>query len=654
MTPPEFWQQIEELFHAAEQMEPAARPAFVAGIADAAVRDNVASLLSAHDQMGNFIQEPAIELAPEAAAALLDSFKTESRVGQVLGHFRIISPIGRGGMGEVYLAQDLHLARKVALKLLPPEFTLIPENVHRFEQEARAASALNHPNIITIHEIGHTDEVHFIATEYVEGDTLRRRLTRPLSINETLDIGAQIADALATAHEAGIIHRDVKPENVMLRPDGFIKVLDFGLARVTSRLFLKTGADSAAPTAIPYETAPGTIMGTVAYMSPEQTRGQQVDARGDLWSLGVVLYEMLSGQLPFNGATVPDTFVAILEREPASLTQLVHGVPHELERIVMRLLGKQPHQRYDSADTLAADLRRLEHQLEFAADIETSRASVPENPHQEATTRILQPAPPLAESQMASARAIPGVIETAAHAPPALTAPQIPPAPARSRASRLPMLMGAALLAVLAAVAFWQFTRPQANTPVTPAPAVTGPEHNMRYSLTVQEMRGGEADGKPYESSGAENFRNGWKFRLNLSSPQTGFLYLLDESPRPDGGMGYIILFPLPSLNSGLARLNAGQNLQTGWYVFQEPAVVERIWLIHAPAPITELESMRNLVNEKDRGLIRDPAQVASIQALLRAHEQTPPAVKVDKAANQTTITGRGDNLIGLIELSHR
>jgi serine/threonine protein kinase len=231
--------------------------------------------------------------------------------GAHLNHYEIITCLGAGGMGEVWLAEDTRLRRKVALKLLPAEFTRDAARVRRFEQEARAASALNHPNIITIHEIGEADGAHYIASEFIDGQTLRQRLKEKITINAALDIAVQVV----AAHEAGITHRDIKPENVMLRCDSIVKVLDFGLAKLTEQR--PDAVDSEAPTIAKVNTDPGTVMGTASYMSPEQARGQEVDARSDIFSFGVVLYEMLAGRAPFTGVNAVDVMGAVLNREPA-------------------------------------------------------------------------------------------------------------------------------------------------------------------------------------------------------------------------------------------------------------------------------------------------------------------------------------------------
>lgn len=274
-------------------------------------------------------------------------------------------------MGEVYLAHDTRLNRKVALKVLPADVVNNRERLHRFEQEAQAASALSHPNIITIHEIGIEGETHFIATEFIEGETLRRRLqTTRLEIDETLNIGTQIAAALDAAHRNRIVHRDIKPENVIVREDGLVKVLDFGLAKSTESNL--PDIDTEAQTRVQVNTQAGIVLGTAAYMSPEQARGKTVDARTDIWSLGVVLYEMRTGRLPFAGETGSDTIAAILRGDPPLLDE---GTPLELQRIIKKALQKNADERYQTVKDLLIDLKSLQHDLHFAAALARTSAT---------------------------------------------------------------------------------------------------------------------------------------------------------------------------------------------------------------------------------------------------------------------------------------
>jgi serine/threonine protein kinase len=293
----------------------------------------------------------------EVEAQSLADEQDESAVGQTIGHYKILSSLGIGGMGEVYLAKDSSLGRKVALKLLPSSYTDDADRVRRFGQEARAASALNHPNIITIHEIGQLDSLHFIATEFIDGKTLREHMANTrMTIGEVLDVAAQVASALQAAHEAGIVHRDVKPENIMIRrADGLVKVLDFGLARMSMPPAVAGGlVDTEVPTRLRIQTQAGVVMGTVAYMSPEQARGQEVDSRTDIWSLGVVLYEMVAGCSPFVAGTSNEIISAILSKAPPPpLARYSRVVPERLEEIVEKALVKDREERYQTAKDLA-------------------------------------------------------------------------------------------------------------------------------------------------------------------------------------------------------------------------------------------------------------------------------------------------------------
>ncbi len=293
-------------------------------------------------------------------------------VGKTLGHYRVLELLGRGGMGEVYLAQDIHLERKVALKILPTKCTHDETRLLRFIQEAKAASGLNHPNILTIYEIGTADEVHFIATEFIDGPTLRQRLTRNrLKLEEALDIASQIASALAAAHDSGIVHRDIKPANIMLRRDGFVKVLDFGLAKLIEKN-PSYGDEDVSSKATLSLTDLGTVIGTIHYMSPEQARGLKVDARTDIFSLGVVLYEMTAGRMPFEGGTKSDILVSLLEKEPPPLARYAPELPETLEWIVSKCLAKDRQQRYSSSRDLLQDLKRLRQRQEVQLELQRS------------------------------------------------------------------------------------------------------------------------------------------------------------------------------------------------------------------------------------------------------------------------------------------
>jgi eukaryotic-like serine/threonine-protein kinase len=370
-------QDVNEIFQSALDRAPDERVAYLDQACgdDAELRREVESFISAHDRAGNFMDRPAIE----AYAAIIAGRQVGSQDVKVIGRYKILSEIGRGGMGEVYLAEDETLGRRVALKMLPEHLTRDQQRLLRFEQEARTASALNHPNIITIHEILKANATHVIATEFVEGETLRDRLRHESpTIRDALDIAIQIADALTAAHKAGIVHRDIKPENIMIRPDGYVKVLDFGLAKLvepSSPISL-----SEAPTQR-LNTAAGIILGTIDYMSPEQARGKDIDARTDIFSLGAVIYEMMAHRKPFAGETFSDTLAAILESEPPPISHFTSEAPAELTRIVTKSLRKNRDERYQTSKDLFLDLKNLKEELDFERRRERSISNTSREPY---------------------------------------------------------------------------------------------------------------------------------------------------------------------------------------------------------------------------------------------------------------------------------
>ena len=348
------WQRIRNIFDAAAALPPADRARLLdrecAG--DAGLRARLDALLDAHDRAATFLETPARLLIDEDQAV-------DELIGAEIGVYRVDSRLGAGGMGEVYLARDTKLNRPVAIKFLSGRLSRDPERLRRFRQEALSVSALNHPNILVIHDFGDADGRPFIVTEFVEGQTLRQRLQSPLPLSEAIDIAVQVGDALAAAHARGIVHRDVKPENVMLRPDGYVKVVDFGLAKLSDG-----PADLARRSA--RGTAPGVIMGTPQYMSPEQARGSELDARSDVWSLSAMLYELIAGVPPFSGATSADMVAAILNAEALPLELKAPHAPPGLARSVMRGLHKNRFDRHASAGELVAELRALDRQLNLS------------------------------------------------------------------------------------------------------------------------------------------------------------------------------------------------------------------------------------------------------------------------------------------------
>ncbi|MGA9352993.1 MAG: serine/threonine-protein kinase, partial [Terriglobales bacterium] len=358
---PDRQRQVEALIYEALKTPPDQRTEFLdtrcAG--DSELRKEVEALLQSSDHPTKLEARPPSTGIPRVMSP-----------GKLLSRYKIISMLGAGGMGEVYLAEDTQLRRRVALKMIVPSLIRDERGLRRFEQEARAASALNHPNILTVYEFGQTDGVHYIASEFVEGLTLRNKMAvAKLDLSAAIDIAIQIASALAAAHESGIVHRDVKPENVIVRTDGIVKVLDFGIAKL-SGTFVDDTLQHSAATVTSSISEPGMVVGTAKYMSPEQARGLDVDARSDIFSLGSVLYELVTGTQAFPGATSSDVIAEILKSEPAPPLEFAPDLPYEVERIISKALRKERGNRYQSVRDLLIDLQDFKKESEFHAKLQ--------------------------------------------------------------------------------------------------------------------------------------------------------------------------------------------------------------------------------------------------------------------------------------------
>ncbi len=366
----ERWEKVKGLFDAAVELEPHKRRQFLDTSCgtDERLRREVENLLASFANAGSFMEDPAVR---EVASLIIEPAEKLEQ-GRCFGHYEIIEQLGAGGMGEVYLARDKKLDRQVAIKILNENFARHELNLERFTQEAKAASALNHPNILVIHEIAACDEVHYIVSEFVAGKTLRELLKQaPLKLSEVLDISIQIADALTAAHTAHIAHRDIKPENIIVRPDGYVKILDFGLAKLVGHKPI--GFEET--TVKQNQTAQGVILGTLSYMSPEQVQGGKIDERTDIFSFGVALYEMLAGRTPFAGESSSDVIASILKSEPPLPGNFNREIPAELERIVAKALEKNREERYQTAKDLLVDLKRLKKQIEIQTGVERMAAA---------------------------------------------------------------------------------------------------------------------------------------------------------------------------------------------------------------------------------------------------------------------------------------
>jgi serine/threonine protein kinase len=465
--------------------------------------------------------------------------------------------------------------------------------MQRFRQEARMASSLNQPNILTVFEFGEVDDLTFLATEFVDGESLRDyiRGKKKLKLGEILDINIQMLAALDAAHEASIVHRDIKPENVMIRRrDHVVKVLDFGLAKTTEKRISK---DEESEAATEFKTAPGLIMGTINYMSPEQAQAGAIDQRTDIWSTGVMLYEMVAGRMPFSGVTSSHTIVQILEKDPSPLTG---DVPAELQRIVLKSLAKDPDERYQTAKDMLIDLRSLKRQLELKAEIER------------------KPVEPQGKKRV------------------------------------LLIALGAMLLvtAAIFGVNIWRSSRQKA---VAPVPAATE-ERTLIYWITVQKYKDNKPYQDPFTLAGEINFEPNYQIRVNVRTPQSGYLYVLNEGPgsaQPE----FVVLFPSPTANHGSPLLPPEQVVkipEQSWFQFDPHQGVEKLWLVFSADAVPELEAVKQFANPKTKGLITDAAQNRAIQNFLNASTSKP---SVDKSETLTTLKTAGKQLIYPIKLEH-
>ena len=607
MKTPESMQQLEELFHEAVGLDPQERADFMARVRDSnpELVAAVESLVAAHERPDGLIDVPAFE----AAAEMIADPQPALVAGQVVGHYQIVAPLGKGGMGEVYLASDAKLDRKVALKLLPTEFTDHKERLRRFIQEAKTASSLNHPNIITIYEIGQAEGAHFIATEFIDGQTLKQLVAHTrMTLPEILDVSMQAANALQAAHAAGIVHRDIKPENIMLRPDGYVKILDFGLAKLTEKPSQSKTADSEIDTRVKAHTTPGTVLGTVKYMSPEQARGQVLDQRTDVFSLGVVIYEMAAGRIPFTGATSIDTLVSILEKEPPPLDLAWPEVPVEFQRIVSKALRKDREERYQTIKDLLIDLKSFKEELSFVQKLERSRPRSSVGP---ATT------PHPTEAAVTDQKA---VVATADQ-------PAQRTSSGNRRAGLVALMVVVLATLVVGGAVLW---RRSGSMPAISAPA-TGGERAVSYWITVQKYRDGKAYQDPFRLRDDINFEKDYRIRLNITSSQTGRLYLLNEGPKgADQTPTFNVLFPSETANNGSALLTENQQIQIpqqSWFQFDEQQGTEKIWVVWAEKDVPEMEAVKGFANPRDRGVVSSPGLRTAVNEFLKAHSSSTTSV---------------------------
>jgi len=528
--------------------------------------------------------------------------------------YLIESELGKGGFGAVYLARDQKLlSKKVVIKLLHEESLKNEWAVRKFRHEMEALTRIDHPGVIGVLDTGAlADGVPFIVMQYIEGDSLRSVMMTPegMDIERAATIIRQIGHALTAAHEQGIIHRDLKPENIMLRRlsggDEQVKIIDFGIAKVKD--------SRVAPSTVIVATA-----GTYAYMAPEQLNGRAVSGVTDTYSLGAIAYEMLTGRRPFN----PETHFQLVEMQRAGVkikpSDLRPGLPKTVDKVILKALAYNPGARYTSAHAFSDALVDA-----------------------------------LAESELYQMNRADSRAETVAM-------PTVLAARASKRNTVLLLLAGVVLLTAISGLFVWPRLKAgtidvkpggDSNTGTTVAGTVS-PDRTLDYSLTVQKFYNRRPLDKPFASTGREIFGNGWKFSVNTTSPQSGYLYLINEGPTPEGKITYNLLYPTPKSKGGSARLEAGERPLTGNYTLDESQGTEKFWIVWSANEAPELEAVKSVVNSKERSTILDPQSEDKIRAFLEGHLPSKPNVETDEETKVNHARVTGEILVSLLRLEH-
>ncbi len=550
------------------------------------------------------------------------------------GRYSIQRELGQGGVGAVYLARDRKLHDKpVVIKVLLEKSFQNSWVVQKFQQEKEALARVDHPGVVGILDTGELpDGKPYLVMQFIDGATLRSQIKpEGISLERAADLMKQIGRALSAAHDKGIFHRDLKPENIMLQSYGGgeeqVKIIDFGIAKIKDSMV--------APS-----TVTGATAGTVSYMAPEQLSGRPVSAAMDIYAMGAIAYELVTGRKPFN----PETGFELLEMQRAGVrvkpSDLRPSLSEEACQVILRALSFDPKDRFQNARELGDALARA--LAEDTATFDQNRIDRAPIPATQLATDANAPARQTADlsSKTLAARYEPAQVNTLDGLPYAATE-------TGDSTTRRPWLkIGISLVLLVAiaggGVAIWKRSSLRGTR-----------EQSLAYSLTVQKMR----DGKPYQdefgSSGQEIFENGWKFRMNLASPQEGYLYLLNEGPAAGDAVTYNMLFPEAKTNNGSPRVTADQKLQTAWMRFDDHQGTEKFWMVLSETPVKELEAVMNRVNDVDQGEIRDATQARAVRDFLQKHSSPKPEVTKDSAKKQTIVKGKGEVLVNYVELEH-
>lgn len=583
--------------------------------------DGTASTITVEQGTAPFLNETSMPAFSSLAGMTLD------------GRYFIQKELGRGGVGMVYLALDRKLHDKpVVIKVLLEKSLQNSWVVQKFQQEKEALARVDHPGVVGILDTGELpDGKPYLVMQFIDGATLRSQIKpEGIPLERAADVMKQMGRALSAAHDKGIFHRDLKPENIMLQSYGGgeeqVKIIDFGIAKLKDSIV--------APS-----TVTGATAGTVSYMAPEQLSGRPVSAAMDIYAMGAIAYELVTGRKPFN----PETGFELLEMQRAGVrvkpSDLRPSLSEEACQVILRALSFDPKQRFQSARELGDMLART--LTEETAPIRHAPANSAQIPATQLATdanAVVQETADLGSKTIAG-RYGPALSTPDGSVYPAVEANELPAGRPWLKAG-----LGLILLATIVGggVAIWKRDT-----------LFGGRERSLAYSLTVQKMR----DDKPYqdefESSGQEIFENGWKFRMNLSSPEEGYLYLLNEGPAAGDATTYHMLFPEATTNSGSPRVTANQKLQTAWMRFDDHQGTEKFWIVLSASPVKELDAVTNRVNDVDQGEIKDAAEARAVRYFLQKHSSPQPGVMKDSAKKQTTVKGKGELLVNYIELEH-
>ena len=556
--------------------------------------------------------------------------------GQIVDdRFVIEKELGRGGVGAVYLARDKTLHdKRVVIKVLLDRSLENSWVVQKFQQEKEALARVDHPGVVGVLGGGELPNSQpYIVMQFVDGVTLRSQIkSEGMPLDRASETIKQIGRALSAAHEKGIFHRDLKPENIMLQSFGHgeeqVKIIDFGIAKLKDSMV--------APS-----TMTGATAGTVAYMAPEQLAGRATSAATDIYAFGAIAYEIITGRKPFN----PETGFELLEMQRrgvrVSASDLRPAISEPANELILRALNFEPSARFSSAREFGDALARA-----LSNEVTREQQQVP--PTQLPGTRLATEAnPPVRGTADLAPKTIAGRYEAAkvdTLNQPAYT-PEIDEEPSPRNGSKIIVaLVALVIIGAVAGIVIWK------RDAIFGA---RGAQRSLTYSLTVQKMRDGKAYQGEFESSGQEIFENGWKFRMNLTSPQEGYLYLLNEGPANGDTTTYDVLFPEAKTNGGSPRVVANDKLQTAWMRFDDNQGTEKFWLVWAASPVKELEAVAGAVNDQDLGEIKDPAKARAVRDFLKAQSGTKPEITKDSGKKQTMLTGKGNVLVNLIELEH-